>query len=103
MNKRLEMLEQMTQRGDADAFAWYGLAMEYRRLERPEDALVTFEKLRDNHPDYLPQYLMAGQLLIEREDFEHATQWLKAGVELAGRVGDAKALGELEEALASLS
>ena len=31
MNKRLAMLEAMTKSGKADAFAWYGLGMEYRR------------------------------------------------------------------------
>src|SRR5690606_25800850 len=42
MNKRLSMLEKLTASPAADAFAWYGLAMEYRNEQRIEDALQTF-------------------------------------------------------------
>ncbi len=99
MNKRLQMLEQMTQSGNADSFAWYGLAMEYRRESRLEDAVSTFRTLRERDSDYLPQYLMAGQLLLELDRKADAAEWLRAGIDLARRVGDAKALGELQEAL----
>jgi predicted Zn-dependent protease len=102
MNKRLALLEQMTASAKADAFAWYGLAMEYRRLERLDDALAAFEKLRGQFPDYLPQYLMAGQVLRALSRPEVAKEWLQAGVELATLRGDGKTLGELEQVLAEL-
>jgi predicted Zn-dependent protease len=99
VNKRLEMLEKMTAAGKADSFAWYALAMEYRREERLNEALATFGTLRESDPDYLPMYLMAGQLLLEHERAADAVEWLEQGIGLARRKGDAKALGELEEAL----
>ena len=99
MNKRLEMLEQMTARGQADTFAWYGLAMEYRRLERIDDALATFTKLREKDPDYLPQYLMAGQVLIGAGRMDEARDWLQHGLELAATKGNDKAESELRQAL----
>jgi predicted Zn-dependent protease len=102
MNKRLAMLEAMTKGGKADAFAWYGLGMEYRREGRADEALATFEKLRSLHGDYLPMYLMAGQTSIEAGRTEEARGWLEAGVELARAQGNAHALGELESALESL-
>jgi predicted Zn-dependent protease len=101
MNKRLMMLEQMTQSGKADAFAWYGLALEYRREARSADALATFEKLRTLHPDYLPMYLMAAQLLLAEERTDDAKAWLQAGIDLARKQGNAHTLGELESALAN--
>jgi predicted Zn-dependent protease len=101
MNKRLAFLESITQSGKADAFAWYGLAMEYRREGRTEEALATFEKLRGFHPEYLPMYLMAGQTLTEAKRTAEARRWLEAGVRLAGEQNAAHALGELESALAS--
>ena len=100
MNKRLELLEKMTSSGQADAFAWYGLAMEYRKLGRIDKALATFETLRDREPDYQAMYLMAGQMLIENKRGEDARTWLEQGIELARKRGDHKALGELEDALA---
>ncbi|HEX2734448.1 MAG TPA: tetratricopeptide repeat protein [Polyangiaceae bacterium] len=102
MNKRLLLLEQMTSAGKADAFAWYGLAMEYRRLGRAEDALQAFESLRSKFADYLAQYLMAGQLLKELGRTEAAREWLQAGFDLATTRGDMKTRGELEQELAAL-
>jgi predicted Zn-dependent protease len=102
MNKRLAMLEKMTASGQADAFAWYGLAMEYRREGRAADALGVFQKLRQSHPEYLPMYLMASQTLVESKQTEDARGWLAAGIQLARTQGASHALGELESALAEL-
>jgi predicted Zn-dependent protease len=101
MNKRLTLLETLTQSGKADAFAWYGLALEYKREGRVSDALDTFQKLRDLHADYLPMYLMAGQVLLAEERADEAKEWLRAGIAVAERQGNAHALGELESALAN--
>lgn len=102
MNKRLAMLESLTASGKADAFAWYGLGMEYRREGRRDDALRTFEQLRAQNPDYLPMYLMAGQILIDASRPDDAREWLEAGIRLARGQGNHHALGELEGALDSL-
>jgi predicted Zn-dependent protease len=96
------MLEAMTKSGKADAFAWYGLGMEYRREGRADEALATFEQLRGLHAEYLPLYLMAGQTSLEAGRSEEARRWLEAGIELAKAQGNGHALGELESALANL-
>jgi predicted Zn-dependent protease len=93
-------LENMTASGQADAFAWYGLALEYRREGRMGDALATFAKLRELHADYLPMYLMAGQILTDEQRRDEAREWLEAGIALARSQGNSHALGELESALA---
>lgn len=102
MSKRLEMLERMVASGKADAFARYALAMEYRSAGRAADALAAFEALRALQPDYLPMYLMAGQLLIDGNEHGPARPWLEQGIALAVRMGDGKARAELEAALATL-
>ena len=102
MNKRLAMLEKMCASDSAESFAWYGLAMEYRKEQRFADSLATFGKLRERDPDYLPMYLMAAQVLLDELDQEgEARPWLEQGIELAKRKGDSKALGELQDALAA--
>jgi tetratricopeptide (TPR) repeat protein len=103
MSKRLAMLEGITAGGQADAFAWYGLGMEYRRAGRTEEALQTFEKLRALHPDYLPMYLMAGQTLTDTGRPEDAKSWLLEGIRVAQAQDATHALGELESALASIT
>lgn len=102
MNKRLAFLEQHTKSGNADSFAWYGLALEYRKEQRFDDAVSTFRTLRDKDPGYLALYLMAGQTLVEAGRGGDAKEWLEAGIALARERGDGKTLGELESALADL-
>jgi hypothetical protein len=98
-NKRLAVLEKMAAAGQADSFTLYALGMEYRRAARVDDSLTTFGTLRQRDPAYLPMYLMVGQMLTEHGRQAEATEWLKAGIELAREKGDMKALGELESAL----
>lgn len=100
MNKRLAMLESITASGNADAFAWYGLGMEYRRAGRVSDALQTFTTLRSLHPEYLPMYLMAGQTLLDDQRPSEAREWIEAGITVANAQGNTHTLGELESALA---
>jgi tetratricopeptide (TPR) repeat protein len=99
MNKRLAMLEQLVSEGKADSFARYALALEYKKEGRLDAALGAFESLRAADADYLPQYLMAGQMLIDGGRGAEARDWLTAGIDLARKKGDGKALGELEDAL----
>jgi tetratricopeptide (TPR) repeat protein len=102
MNKRLAFLEQHTASGTADSFAFYGLGMEYRKEGRIDDALATFAKLKAKDADYVPMYLMAGQMLIDAGRSAEARTWLETGIEVAQRKGDSHALGELQSALASV-
>lgn len=92
----------MTSAPNADPFAWYGLALEYRSLGRLDDCLRTFETLRGRTPEYVPMYLMAAQVLSELGRKDDARSWAQEGTAQARRKGDAHALGELESLLAGL-
>jgi predicted Zn-dependent protease len=102
MSKRLAYLEKITSEGSTDPFAWYGLALEYKTLGRVDDALRTFEALRANTPDYVPMFLMCGQMLADAGK-PGAREWLEAGVAVAKAKRDSHALGELESALEALA
>jgi tetratricopeptide (TPR) repeat protein len=101
-SKRLEYLLKLTASGTDDPFPHYGLALEYRSLERHEDALETFRRLRARTPDYVPMYLMCGQMLEKLGRKDEAREWLEAGIEQARTKRDSHALSELERALAGL-
>jgi predicted Zn-dependent protease len=101
-SKRLEFLQKLTSSGSRDPFAWYGLAMEYRGLERREEALATFTTLREANPEYVAMYLMCGQMLEQMGRADDARAWLTSGIEAAKKKGDSHALGELEGALGAL-
>jgi tetratricopeptide (TPR) repeat protein len=100
-SKRLEFLLKLTSSGE-DPFAWYGLAMEYRSLERFDEALSTFERLRQRAPDYVPMYLMCGQMLESIGRADQARSWLEGGLQAARAKGDGHALSELQAALDAL-
>jgi predicted Zn-dependent protease len=101
-SKRLAFLLKMTSSGSRDPFIWYGLAMEYRSLERTDEALAAFQQLRQHSPDYVPMYLMCGQMLESMARPGDAREWILAGIGAARTKGDAHAASELESALAAL-
>ena len=101
-NKRLALLQRLFDSGTADSFAHYGLAMEYKKLGRIEEALSVFASLRDKDAPYIPQYLMAGQMLAAAGRAAEAREWLEQGIAQAQRAGNSHALSELESALSSL-
>jgi len=101
-SKRLEFLQKLTSSGSTDPFAWYGLAMEYRSLERHDEALAAFETLRGRNPEYVAMYLMCGQMLEKMGRVVDARAWLTSGIEAAQKKGDSHAVGELEGALGAL-
>ena len=101
MNKRLAMLEKLTASGQVDSFAYYGLAMEYRKEGRVDDALRAFNDLKSRDAQYLPMYLMAGQTLREAGRSAEAISWLTQGIAIATEKHDTKTLGELESELAT--
>lgn len=101
MNKRLEVLKKMVESGKADSFARYALALELKKEGLIDESLAAFTALRKADEEYLPQYLMAGQMLIDVSRSEEARDWLTAGLALAQKKGDGKAAGEIESALSS--
>jgi predicted Zn-dependent protease len=98
-SKRLAFFQKTTAEGSTDPLAWYGLAMEYRKLERWDEALQTFTALRTMKPDYIAMYLMCGQMLEGVSRNDEAREWLESGMAQARAKGDSHALGELQSAL----
>jgi hypothetical protein len=102
MPSRLEMLETLIARGAKDPFVHYAHAMELRGLGRAEDALAAFEAVRQRFPEYVPTYLMAGQLAAELAAYARAREFMTAGLAAARAAGDDHATSELSSALATL-
>lgn len=96
------MLEKMAGARPGDPFPQYGLAMEYRKLGQHAQARAAFDRLLQAHPDYVPSYLMYGQMLSAQGEPAEARAILQRGIEAARRAGDAHAEGELEQALGEL-
>lgn len=101
MSKRLKMLEDMIAKGSDDPFVWYARAMEFRTNEK-EKALALFEEVAERFPDYVPTYLIAGQVADELGNTPTATKLLEAGIQKADEQGNDHAKSELSAALADV-
>jgi tetratricopeptide (TPR) repeat protein len=100
---RLQMLTQFLEQNPGDAFARYGLAMEYSNAGQTEQALAEFKKLLEMHPDYTNGYFMAAQALERSGRTVEAKKMLENGVEAARRTGNKHALSEMTGMLEELS
>ena len=77
---RIAMLNQILTANPNDAFARYGLAMEFAKSGEVEPALEEFGKLLAAHPDYTAGYFMAAQTLAKVERTEEAKKMLNHGI-----------------------
>ena len=100
---RREMLTQFLEQNPGDAFARYGLAMEYSNAGEIEQALAEFNKLLELHPDYSNGYFMAAQTLERSGRTAEAKKMLENGIESARRTGNKHALSEMSGMLEELS
>jgi tetratricopeptide (TPR) repeat protein len=99
---RLTTLAQFLEQNPGDAFARYGLAMEYSRLGQIETALEHFKKLLELHPDYTNGYFMAAQTLERAGRTPEAKKMLENGIAAAQRTGNRHALSEMSGMLEEL-
>jgi tetratricopeptide (TPR) repeat protein len=99
MTNRLETLKSLLSEDPGNSFARYGLAMEYSRAGRLEEALAEFEALLKADPGYSYAYFHGGQALEQLGRIEEAKDMYRRGLEAATRKGDQHARSELQGAL----
>jgi len=100
---RIAALNEVLTENPKDAFARYGLAMEYSKQGDLDRALAEFSILLENHPDYTAGYFMAAQTLSRAERTEEAKKMLADGIASAKRTGNLHAQSEMEGLLSDLS
>jgi predicted Zn-dependent protease len=99
---RIALLTEVLSQNPSDAFARYGLAMEYSNSGDVEQALEKFGRLLATHPDYTAGYFMAAQTLAKAERAEEARKMLVNGIASAKKTGNGHAQAEMEGMLAEL-
>ena len=76
---RAAALNEILSQNPNDAFARYGLAMEYSQQGDLDRALAEFSILLQASPDYTPGYFMAAQTLVKADRVlgrqSHANRW----------------------------
>lgn len=85
-----------------NSFARYGIAIELAGRGDIEEALMEFDKLLANDPDYTAGYFMAAQTLANAGRTSEAIERLKAGISCAARTDNRHALSEMQSMLDEL-
>jgi len=100
---RRQTLEEFVAKKPDDAFSRYGLAMECMNSGDPSAADQHFRALLERNADYVPAYLMYGQLLARESRTSEAKRILSSGMAAAAKKGDQHARSEMETLLNELS
>jgi len=99
---RIGTLAEILSQNPNDAFARYGLAMEYSKTGDLQRALEEFGKMLSAHPDYTAGYFMAAQALVSANRTDEARKMLVDGIASARRTGNQHAQSEMTAMLDEL-
>jgi predicted Zn-dependent protease len=96
---RIDALTELLSHDPANAFARYGLAIEYSNGGQLEQAIAEFQKLLAAHPDYTAGYFMAAQTLVKFDRRDDAVKMLSEGIAVAEKKRDTHAQAEMQAML----
>lgn len=96
---RIETLTELLSHDPTNAFARYGLAIEYSNTGQMDQSMDEFQKLLSAHPDYTAGYFMAAQTLAKCNRRDDAVKMLREGIAAAQRKGDTHAQSEMQAML----
>lgn len=99
---KIAALKEILEIEPGNAFARYGLALEYSNRGEIETSLVEFNTLLAEHPEYTAGYFMAAQTLAKAERNPEAIVRLKEGIASAKKTGNTHAQSEMQAMLDEL-
>ncbi|HTV06084.1 MAG TPA: tetratricopeptide repeat protein [Acidobacteriaceae bacterium] len=99
---KIAMLNEILAQDSSNAFARYGLAMEYAGQGKTDAALAEFSRLLTDHPDYTAGYFMAAQSLAKAGRTDEAKSRLAEGIASAKHTNNLHALSEMQAMLEEL-
>jgi len=99
---KVAMLNEILSQDPTNAFARYGLAMEFAGRGEIATAIAEFDRLLHDHPDYTAGYQMAAQTLAGTGEAQRAIGYLRLGLDCAQRTGNQHALSEMQALLTDL-
>ena len=99
---RVEILKQMVTQDPNNAFARYGLAMEYANSGQLDNAVAEFRTVLQHDEGYAAAYYHGGQALEKLGQLDEARALYEKGIEATTRKGDLHTRAEIEAALSLL-
>ncbi len=98
----IQELEALTKQFPAKAFPRYGLAMEYKKASRFEEAIREFEEAMKLDANYVAAWFHCGMAYEAWGKLDDAKRVYREGIEVARRIGNGHALSEITAALQAL-
>jgi len=95
MSSRVEELQGFLAESPDDPFLKYALTMEYRKMGDTAKTMAGFRDLTDRHPDYVGTYYHFAKFLEENGQKDEALDIYRKGMEMAERLRNRHAHGEL--------
>jgi predicted Zn-dependent protease len=99
---RIASFELMASQQPENAMVWYGLANEYSKIDRWQDAATALEKVIELNPDYTSAWQMLGSAYSSLNEKEKARDIWTKGLETADRTGAWKAREHIRRLLDGL-
>ena len=96
---RLSQIEEMLKSEPNDSFLNYALALEYAKANDVAKAIQLIEALLSKDENYLGAYYQLGKYYEQIQNVPKAILTYTKGTEVAKKIKNNKALGELNEAL----
>ncbi len=96
---RLDILKQMLDQDPTNAFARYGLAMEYVKSGNLKAGIGEFKALIAADKTYVAAYYHCGQALEKLGEVDEARRVYEDGINACRAKGDTHTLAEIEAAL----
>src|SRR3978361_140322 len=93
---RLDKLLEFIKNEPGDEFLKYALATEYLRLNQVDNALVYYEDLITNHPNYVGTYYHLGKLYEALNRKQDAINTYETGMKTATLTRDNHAFSEFQ-------
>jgi predicted Zn-dependent protease len=100
---RLRALLAIAEAQPEEVMVWYGVANEYVKLERWQEAVDALRRTLGLNPDYTSAYQMLGTALENLGQRDAARVAWTEGVEVATRTGAWKAREHMERLLAGVT
>jgi tetratricopeptide (TPR) repeat protein len=96
---RIIKLREFLEKEPNDTFTIYALGLEYASIKLYEQAIATFEDLRQREPDYIPTYYQLAGTYRKVNQKDKALAIYKDGIVRARTARDLHAASELEAAM----
>ena len=100
---KLAALTEILAQDPTNAFARYGLAMEFVSQGKIPEGLAEFDRCIVDNPDYVPAYQMSAQTMAANGQRQAALARLHEGIAAANRTNNQHALAEMEAMREELS